>query len=241
MLILVSKPKITPVGTDRFNVSYRGNKGQVWKCSRSTGHQSWRGVIFGRTNTRRPMCGWTGENAFEQLVEMLDEQADCEETLVQADMDEQAGGRDRIRLLGGTAALVIYDEALVQVRNFDVDGITTVLGMMKAAQSRKPLKPVTVEVSRGWDKDTKLTLTIVQGFSIMFKDGPTYYIGRRAEHGSYNLHYFGTIESITAKTVTIGRDGRESSRRLKLAEFAWRNEATPASKAASNAETMMSI
>jgi len=71
--------------------------------------------------------------------------------------------------------------------------------------------------------------------------GPTYFIGRRAEHGSYNLHYFGTIEKITAKTVTIGRDGREASRRLKIEEFARRNVNTPASKADANAETMMSI
>jgi hypothetical protein len=64
---------------------------------------------------------------------------------------------------------------------------------------------------------------------------PTYVkfkIGDSAEYGSYNLHYIGTIVSITDKVVTIDSGHKTYNikgervpelRRLKLGEFAARN------------------
>ena len=244
-----AKPRITPAGADRFNVTHRGIKAQIWKCSRSTGHQSWRGVIVGRdSSTRRPMSGWTSEAAFRQLIEMIDEQADCAEALVQADAFDVSTGRDRIMLLGGAAAIAVFDAALVKLHRFDADGIMTVLGMIKAASSRKPIKPVTIEASLGWNKSRIYRITIVAGFSVSISvpddescPAPTYYIGDSAEHGSYNLHYFGTIERITAKTVTIAPRSGGTSRRLRITDFATRNARTPESKADANHRASLNI
>lgn len=51
-----------------------------------------------------------------------------------------------------------------------------------------------------------------------------FYIGGMAEYDSYNLSYIGKIHQITEKTVTIiPRYKTDEKRRLKLAEFCWRN------------------
>lgn len=70
----------------------------------------------------------------------------------------------------------------------------------------------------------------------------TFEIGATAEYDSYNLSYLGTIEKITAKTVTIRpRHGRKA-RRLRLSEFNWRNRHFDLEAIrASNADTMMHI
>jgi hypothetical protein len=51
----------------------------------------------------------------------------------------------------------------------------------------------------------------------------TFHIGDQAEHGSYNLSYYGPIVAITAKSVTIRSDVDGRNRRLSLAEFSRRN------------------
>jgi hypothetical protein len=69
-----------------------------------------------------------------------------------------------------------------------------------------------------------------------------YRVGDIAEYDSYNLHYFGTIESISAKTVTIQPRYAERKRRLKLDTFAWRNgNKSIDEKFSDNADTMMYI
>ena len=51
----------------------------------------------------------------------------------------------------------------------------------------------------------------------------TFKIGDKAEWGSYNLTYTGTIVSIGEKTVTIQHKVFTERTRLDFAEFAWRN------------------
>ncbi len=55
----------------------------------------------------------------------------------------------------------------------------------------------------------------------------TFKIGDQAEYDSYNLSYYGTITSISAKTVTITErhlnNGKKKSHRLSLDKFASRN------------------
>lgn len=58
-----------------------------------------------------------------------------------------------------------------------------------------------------------------------------------SEYHSYNLHYFGEIKNITAKTIT----GRGSARRLTIDAFASRNGSDLASKHDRNADTMLYI
>ena len=67
-----------------------------------------------------------------------------------------------------------------------------------------------------------------------------YRIGDMAEYDSYNLHYFGPIKSITEKTVTIEMIGGKN-KRLKIADFAWRNSKSVAEKQSRNSDTMMYI
>lgn len=70
----------------------------------------------------------------------------------------------------------------------------------------------------------------------------SFVIGDEAEYDSYNLHYTGTIVSITEKTVTIDPGYNERKRRLKISEFAWRNyDFNSAQIAAKNSDTMMYI
>jgi hypothetical protein len=49
-------------------------------------------------------------------------------------------------------------------------------------------------------------------------------VGDTVEHGSYNLAYTGRILAISAATVTVERaDIGAGNKRMKLAEFVWRN------------------
>jgi len=69
-----------------------------------------------------------------------------------------------------------------------------------------------------------------------------YQVGDIAEYDSYNLHYFGTIESIGAKTVTIQPRYSNKKRRLKFETFAWRNgNQSIDEKFDRNSDTMMYI
>lgn len=66
----------------------------------------------------------------------------------------------------------------------------------------------------------------------------TFNIGDMAEYDSYNLSYYGTIESITDKTVTIKPRFSGRKFRLKLNQFFWRNyDFDLETKAAENAVT----
>ncbi len=78
--------------------------------------------------------------------------------------------------------------------------------------------------------------TTADGVDVAFV---TFEIGDTAEYDSYNLSYTGAIKSITDKTVTISG---MRTKRLRLADFAWRNYDFDAVKTAEkNAETMMYI
>lgn len=75
----------------------------------------------------------------------------------------------------------------------------------------------------------------------------TFKVGEMAEYGSYNLHYYGPIVSVSTKTVVIAErhanTGTAPKRhRLDLNEFIWRNDAFVLSEVqAMNAETSMYI
>lgn len=68
----------------------------------------------------------------------------------------------------------------------------------------------------------------------------TYKVGDVAEYDSYNLHYLGTIKSITNKSVVISKDHHWGGKtaRLSLYEFAWRNETGVEKKNESNLNWM---
>ena len=71
------------------------------------------------------------------------------------------------------------------------------------------------------------TVDVIAGKSItVTREGHepnTFKIGDQAEYASYNLSYYGTIKSITEKTVTIAPRFGGGTKRLKLDTFAWRN------------------
>lgn len=72
--------------------------------------------------------------------------------------------------------------------------------------------------------------------------GRTFRIGDMAEYDSYNLSYYGTIVSITEKTVTIKEKYSPQKRRLKIYDFTWRNyDFDLAQTQAKNSETSMYI
>lgn len=94
----------------------------------------------------------------------------------------------------------------------------------------------------------KYTVTPKKSITIQkIRDGQVqdiyhYQVGDIAEYDSYNLHYFGTIESIGAKTVTIQPRYSEKKRRLGFDTFAWRNgNQSIDSKFDANQDTMMYI
>ena len=51
----------------------------------------------------------------------------------------------------------------------------------------------------------------------------TFKVGDQAEHGSYNLVYYGSIQTITEKTVVIFDRTYDKTRRLSIGEFVFRN------------------
>ena len=71
----------------------------------------------------------------------------------------------------------------------------------------------------------------------------TFKVGDQAEYGAYNLRYYGPILAITPKTVLISASSTgERKKRLKIAEFCWRNKNFDLEKVrAENAETMQCI
>jgi hypothetical protein len=57
-----------------------------------------------------------------------------------------------------------------------------------------------------------------KGVAVRFKIGDT------AEYDSYDLRYLGEVVSITEKSVTIQPKYANKKTRLKIENFAWRNE-----------------
>lgn len=107
-----------------------------------------------------------------------------------------------------------------------------------------------------WNKDQTYEVTVEAGKSIqvkrIFRDyrggveetvSPEFRVGDYAVYGSYNLIYTGRIVSITEKTVTIKPyENQDGTKRLKHADFAWRNYDYNAERIASrNHETSMCI
>ena len=88
------------------------------------------------------------------------------------------------------------------------------------------------------------SVEIVKGKSITIynhdkKTKNTFTIGDMAEYDSYNLSYYGPIQSITEKTVTIANRHSGKKSRLKLDTFAWRNwDFELGSTMTKNADTM---
>lgn len=68
----------------------------------------------------------------------------------------------------------------------------------------------------------------------------TFRIGEIAEYDSYNQSYYGEIDAIGEKTVTIRKDGGTRRARLDLETFSWRNRRFELAKAeARNLEHML--
>jgi hypothetical protein len=233
------KPSVRPLSETQFAVAFRGQSGHVFKDEK-TGHwHAFRNVTEQTTEGIYRVC-WRSEDAFEVLVARLAEVADCRETAVAADKAESKGLRKRLAELGGEAALAAYDAALVKVQRDDASGLPIVLGMTKVAAGRK--LPKAVDVPASDYSGRPYAVRVVPGFSVQVNE-QVYFIGGQAEYGSYNLHYFGQIMAITANTITVSQDdtGRSKCRRMKIGEFAWRNDSDPAHKHAQDAETMQYI
>ena len=77
------------------------------------------------------------------------------------------------------------------------------------------------------EKDPRYEVEIVPKSSITIRDKDghtnTFKMGDMAEYDSYNLRYYGTIVSITNKTVTIQERHKDKRHRLSLDKFCWRN------------------
>lgn len=100
-------------------------------------------------------------------------------------------------------------------------------------------------VVKGWDKsefrcdirpNQSITITVVSGRNV----GKTkiFQVGEQAEHGSYNLSYYGPITGIGQKTVSI--QDYQRTKRLSLTDFAARNwDFDLAETRARNSEAML--
>lgn len=76
--------------------------------------------------------------------------------------------------------------------------------------------------------DTKAKTVRLHGNNYGKPVDRTYQVGDHAIHGSYNISYWGTIVSITAKSVTIDRgDGYSQKRRMTLDSFTLYNREEP--------------
>ena len=232
------KPRITIKSETRYLVSHRGLTGQVWR-DESTRHWYANVDVEQGGAVNPPM--WRVDGSMRACVARMNEIADCRELAIAADLAETRDARRVLAHLGGDAALSAYDTALKLVQANDTAGIATVEGMLKAASKKRLPVAVTSTVSMGHSRE-EWECTIVPGFSIKIND-LTYFIGQLAEYGSYNLHYFGAILGITSSTVLVSQNdtGKSANKRLKVAEFCWRNHTPVDRKAADNADTMMHI
>ena len=112
------------------------------------------------------------------------------------------------------------------------------------------MEPVIVDGLGSFGVDTKAIVTPKKSIQLVSKSKDknwdlTFKIGDKAEYGSYNLHYIGTIVAIGPKTVTIAAypgTYNERKHQLKLSQFAWRNYKFNLEELqARNAETRMSL
>lgn len=233
------KPRVRALSSTQFAVEFRGQTGHVYKDEQTGRWHAFRYVTEQTTEGMYRVC-WRSEDAFNVLVDRLADVADCRETAVAADKAESKGLRKRLADLGSAAALAAYDAALDKVQRDDASGLPVVLGMLKAAAARK--LPKAVDVDAADYSGRPYSVRVIPGFSVQVNE-QVYFIGGQAEYGSYNLHYFGEIKNITASTITISQDdtGRGRCKRLKIGEFAWRNDTDLASKHERNADTIQYI
>ena len=228
------KPKLRITSDKHAHVRYRGFKGEIFTDGR---HFGWRAVVEGAPNLARKF--WGGKEALAGLVREVDRLADIQAALVAADQFMEAGGLDILekRLDGARSQ---FERLVTALHKSDSDAVGPVHALIQAARSRKAPKCIKVETRGEWVK-------IWPGLRISVHGKPerqggkdhgeqVYWIGDTAEHDSYNLHYFGIIQKITAKTVTICERG-EKTKRLRIERFAWRNSRSVEAKTKRNAET----
>lgn len=254
---MTAKPRIVVVSKAYARVSYRGLTGSLRANSpRSWEAIAWMGLEVGAFGDVVAHYAWSGEQALKALVRALDVIADCHELAILVDRLEGAGLRTRIEQIGGERAVQAFDRALGFVQrvaafeerislvgstNQALNSMTLINGMIKVASAKRSPKPV--KVSASWFSDSEsYALTIIPGFSVTFDaDGRTYHVGETCEVGSYNLHYYGAIQSITARTVTASQEGKSKAKRLRIGEFAARNHDGLEAKFARDADTMQYI
>lgn len=112
---------------------------------------------------------------------------------------------------------------------------------IERAKARKPGKARTVSGINTYGNGN-LSATVVPNRSVrVVLEGrgatvdQTFAIGDRAEYDSFNLSYFGTIVSITDKTITLD-SGRSKRHRLTIEQFARKNSEPIARKVKRNSE-----
>lgn len=231
------KPKLRIVSPDYAAITYRDFAGSVeqYKPGFWCGWYE-TGPDLPNRRTRESIV--SPERAIEAVIAGIDPIADCRDLSAQVDELENQGLRTRIGKVGGDRALLHFDGGLAQVQAWNPEGLPIVRGMIKAVAGRRLPTEQSVTLAK------RPALKVVPGFSVEFEAGPIYYIGGQAEYDSYNLHYFGEITTITTRTVAIRPRAGSGTRRLRMDEFAWRNEAHPSGpggKYEQNHETMMCI
>lgn len=101
----------------------------------------------------------------------------------------------------------------------------------------------------GTNLSSKYVVTLVPGEYVLVErkeNGSTVSLkkfepGDLAEHDSFNLRYTATVRSVTAKSIVFDLGGGRT-KRMKPAEFAWRNwDFDAATVRAKNAETSQHI
>lgn len=245
-----TKPRLTVFSDSFARVSHRGLRGHVQvdgphSCS------SWL-VREGGVGECVASATWDGKGALARLVRVMDLIADCQEAAVLAARLEGSGLRVRLEQIGGPEAIAAYDRALLVVqsvadRAINVilaghsdrarDALLTLAAAVKVCGAKRAPKRVPVQAVDSMGRTYQLL--VIPGLLVTYDaTGRTYVIGERCEVDSYNLHYFGTIERITAKTVTAREHGADSARMLKIGEFAWRNCGSVEVKEAADREEM---
>jgi hypothetical protein len=249
LVILPASKPVVRVRDTYVSVKHRGHEG----CLIRDDHRSmtdvcaWSGTVWGPRDESGMRAGQsvthrqlTQEDAFAELIAHMDSLAICDALAVLIDKAEARGARKSIEQLGGAAALAVYDAACKQILAHDIDGRTTVEGMLVAVSGKKLPIAQTIIVSDYMARTT--AVDVIPGFSVTLRNASlTYFIGETAEYDSYNLHYFGTIIAISTKVVAVDPRHNSRTRRLKLAQFVSKNDRPIGEKEARNSDTMQYI
>lgn len=151
------------------------------------------------------------------VAELEEATADLEEAVVELEVEATKGILEREKEASARAGKLAVAEAV------GVKAEVRARVGVKAAAG----KVVSVEVEAGQFVEVTPRRSIrLHGLDRNRVNGPvaydrTFEIGDSAEYDSYNTSFIGQIVAIGAKTVTIEAHG--GRRRLKLAEFSWRN------------------